>query len=425
MQYISILIILFFYSFSLATELKSVSSEDFIKENYSQERVDIIQFITEQFNNYQDLSITQDYLNASWAVQKQQKDFNIARFQIINQYVYADSNNLKDGRFNSILEYLKKITKIYKINNVDFIIYTDDTLEIAGKTKNSLINTPAFIMSKDTNSIYETDLFLFPDLYLLDNNWKDYFTRIESANKLIKWDSKINKVFWRGNTTGGIYNLENFDKLPRVSLVMLSRLYPDLIDASFVRYLQFSNDKSGNDLEELFKILSSNSSFNSDKNYVSEENHLFYKYLISIDGNSCAWKRVPWIMLSNSVLLKQESNKVEWFYSALKSNYNYISVNNNLSNIFEKIEWMNNHDDDIKKISENAQYLVKNNLMPKHIEAHAVLILNEYSKLHKENKISPSLYSTEEIKNKLNELSILEYKNRKKRVKRFFRNLFN
>ena len=97
----------------------------------------------------------------------------------------------------------------------------------------------------------------------------------------------------------------------------------------------------------------------------------------------------------------------------------------NLSNIFEKIEWMNNHDDDIKKISENAQYLVKNNLMPKHIEAHAVLILNEYSKLHKENKISPSLYSTEEIKNKLNELSILEYKNRKKRVKRFFRNLFN
>ena len=148
MQYISILIILFFYSFSLATELKIVSSEDFIKENYSQERVDIIQFITEQFNNQQYLSITQDYLNSSWEVQKQQKDFNIARFQIINQNIYADSNNLKDGRFNAILEYLKKITKIYKINDVDFIIYTDDTLEISGKNKYNLINTPAFIMGR-------------------------------------------------------------------------------------------------------------------------------------------------------------------------------------------------------------------------------------------------------------------------------------
>ena len=47
---------------------------------------------------------------------------------------------------------------------VDFVIYTNDTLEIADKNKNNIINIPAFIMSKDLNSICEADLFLFPDL---------------------------------------------------------------------------------------------------------------------------------------------------------------------------------------------------------------------------------------------------------------------
>jgi hypothetical protein len=32
--------------------------------------------------------------------------------------------------------------------------------------------------------------------------------------------------------------------------------------------------------------------------------HLKYKYLISLDGNGAPWLRVPWILFSNSILIK-------------------------------------------------------------------------------------------------------------------------
>jgi hypothetical protein len=45
--------------------------------------------------------------------------------------------------------------------------------------------------------------------------------------------------------------------------------------------------------------------------------HMKYKYLISLDGNGAPWLRVPWILLSNSVLIKQDSENIQWFYPGL------------------------------------------------------------------------------------------------------------
>ena len=42
-----------------------------------------------------------------------------------------------------------------------------------------------------------------------------------------------------------------------------------------------------------------------------------YKYLLSVDGFTAVWGRVPWIMFSNSVLVKAETGKVEWFYDEM------------------------------------------------------------------------------------------------------------
>lgn len=41
--------------------------------------------------------------------------------------------------------------------------------------------------------------------------------------------------------------------------------------------------------------------------FASTEQHLKFKYLISVDGHTAAWLRLPMILNSNSVLLKQES----------------------------------------------------------------------------------------------------------------------
>jgi hypothetical protein len=36
---------------------------------------------------------------------------------------------------------------------------------------------------------------------------------------------------FRGSTTGGVYTLENYRQFARTKVVMLSRQYPELIDA--------------------------------------------------------------------------------------------------------------------------------------------------------------------------------------------------
>ena len=114
-------------------------------------------------------------------------------------------------------------------------------------------------------------------------------------------------------------------------------------------------------------------------------------------------KGYRWIMLSNSVLVKQETSKIEWFYAAMQPYVHYVPVNENLSDIFKQLEWMKSHDSELQKISMNAQNFAHNNLLPEHIEEQFVLILNEYHKIQRDNKIIPSL-----PKAKLGERSVLE-----------------
>ncbi len=100
-------------------------------------------------------------------------------------------------------------------------------------------------------------------------------------------------------------------------------------------------------------------------------------------------------MLSDSVLLKQETNNIEWFYPALKAYKNYVPINKKLTNLFEQIEWLKNNDSKLKEISKNAQNFVENNLAPDDIEIQTVIILNEYSKIQTNSNIQITLSAAE------------------------------
>ena len=70
---------------------------------------------------------------------------------------------------------------------------------------------------------------------------------------------------------------------------------------------------------------------------VSITDHIKYKYLISIDGNTCAWQRVPWIMLSGSVLLLVETDMEEWFYADMIPYFHYVPIKKDFSDLLEQI----------------------------------------------------------------------------------------
>ena len=197
-------------------------------------------------------------------------------------------------------------------------------------------------------------------------------------------------------------------------MVILSKLYPEEINAHFINP-NFSADKSGEDLKTILEIL-----FGKENASVKEADHLKYKYLVSLDGNSATGTRVPWIMLSNSLLIKQDSRKIEWFYSALKPYTHYVPINSDLTNIFKQYQWLKDNDNNLKQISFNGQTFVKNELMPQHIDAHIAIILKEYAQLQKDDKIIATLTPADDV---ISIKSVALVMVRK--VKRFFFNLLS
>ena len=57
---------------------------------------------------------------------------------------------------------------------------------------------------------------------------------------------------------------------------------------------------------------------------MSHSQQLAYKYIISIDGNTCAWNRPVWVLKSKSILLMHSSNNKCWYYDHLLPNVHYV-----------------------------------------------------------------------------------------------------
>ncbi len=400
-------------SIAQADDLKEITTENFLNQNPSKERKEIISFLVNQFENKK--GVTQATLDTLWNNKELREKYMLARFQIVNQKLFADSYYIGHYYFPVLLNYFEKLLTIYKIPDVDFIIFMREEIPTSEETAKLTMGIPAFIMFQDKNSIYEMDKLLFPDAFFIkankNGNWGSILKKINQASIEYPWEQKIDKVFWRGITTGNFhdYTVENFDKLPRMTISIFSKLYPDLIDASFSGYSpQVPYNSKQHSLRRFCKIL-----FGENPKFVSETEHLKYKYLLSLDGNAATGTRVSWIMNSNSVLLKQDSEKIQWYYSALKPYYNYVPVNNNLTNLLEQIEWMKENDAKLKEIAQNAHKFIQNEMLPEHIEVHIAILLNEYSKIQKDNKIIATLIPADEVITIYSAIEMLFYKFKK------------
>lgn len=405
-----IILILFISNVALGeVNLKNISIDSYLSQNSSLERKEIVEFLSNQFNQDRESGVSQRQLDNLWNDEELRQRYYMTRFQIVDQKLYADSFSITYPYFVKLMQYFQKLVKKYKIDDIDFIVYVHDEILPDKGIEKRTIGTPAFIMSKDLNSPYESDKFLLPDVLMLDDTWSKIISVIEEANNTHPWQEKIDKIFWRGWPSGSGDNKSQeqnrFGIFPRISLVMLSALYPDLIDARFVIPQDSKFRKISPEFVSLMDLI-----FKDNSTKISLPDHLKYKYLISIDGSTCAWKRVPWIMLSNSVLIKQETSKIEWFYPALKPYINYVPVNERLTDIFTQLNWMKTHDQEIEQISLNAHNFIKNSLMPDDIDAHMVITLNEYSKLQKDKKIIPSLTPAEKVMSLFPLLKSLFYK---------------
>lgn len=187
------------------------------------------------------------------------------------------------------------------------------------------------------------------------------------------WPSKQDTLFWRGASTGGVYNRDNWRNFPRSRLVQKCQNNTQLnCDAAFYFLPQTTPDAKQEMMTEL-----------GTKPPKPLLEQMQYKYIISLDGNGACAGRFEKLVSGSSLVLKQESPSFEFYYNAFKPYQHYVPVHFNMDNLEEQIQWARTHEQDVKRIVEAMQNVSKS-IHQENVACYVRDLFREYSKLYKD-----------------------------------------
>lgn len=111
---------------------------------------------------------------------------------------------------------------------------------------------------------------------------------------------------------------------------------------------------------------------------ISLYEHLKYKFIMSLEGNDVA-SNLKWIMSSNSIAVMPKPKYETWFMEGtLISNYHYIEIKEDFSDLEEKLLYYIAHPDEAKSIIQHAHEFVKPFRDSKRENIISLLVLNKY-----------------------------------------------
>lgn len=99
---------------------------------------------------------------------------------------------------------------------------------------------------------------------------------------------------------------------------------------------------------------------------------------MNVDGTVAAY-RFPYLMLGDSLVLKQDSKYYEFFYSHLKAGTHYIPVKRNLSDLLDKIKWAKENDARAQKMAAAGQTFARELLQPSRLYCYYYTVLRMYA----------------------------------------------
>ena len=322
-------------------------------------------------------ALTKTYWNMKKRFHETKQDF--IRYRIVDNtlYQYFPEDEKFTKKEEAFEKALKTVLKLKKLPVIDFVFSNIDGLPSNKDQKDKSFyyeNKKGFYLVDDNK--YQAPIFtrakgsdvkvgiLIPDYYVLSELWPKMQKEVLKLNTEIDWDKKINCFHWRGASS----------KLFRFKLCELSLNHSDIVDAGFVEKM---DDRKIRELKfwnkyDVYQKLK--------KNYASLEEQIHNKYLPVLDGVMCTYPGFHWRLLSNSVVLKQESIEKQWFYRALKPYEHYVPIKYDMSDLFHQITWAMQNDDKCKKIAKNASDFVMQNLMIEDVYVYLYKVLTEYSK---------------------------------------------
>jgi len=117
------------------------------------------------------------------------------------------------------------------------------------------------------------------------------------------------------------------------------------------------------------------------KGFLSIDEQLSNKYIISVEGKDVA-TNLKWIMSSNSLCFMRRPRYETWFMEGrLEPNVHYVELNDDFSNLEEKIHYYNENPSESLEIINNAQAYTQQFLDRDIEEALGILVAEKYFKL--------------------------------------------
>ena len=302
--------------------------------------------------------ITSDAVESTyWEIRERIGASRILHYRILDNklYKFVGSRSEYRGRDTEFEKALKTLLLQTEVPDVDFLYCPMDGVPELYMPKKFFLTknqSPIFAQAKIAGSRF---IALIPDHFSLSKDWEDISQEILALNKETAWEQKEESAVWRGGLTDlGLPNglSESVSSCPRYFISKLSNQYPASVDAG-INWIWNAGDPMVPILEKEQIV----------KGHLTKREHLLHKYLPVLDGHMCTYPGYQWRLLSNSAAFKQDSDQIQWFYAALEPYRHFVPIQNDLSDLLERIEWAKEHDDEVQAISANAQEFARNNLM--------------------------------------------------------------
>jgi hypothetical protein len=170
--------------------------------------------------------------------------------------------------------------------------------------------------------------------FIVHHGYEDTLKKIDQHRKPFK--NRLEECIWRGTIQNGTkYNFFDME------------------------------GKDGLNQRMFFKQLHGEGRFpkvNFKDEKTSIEDQIKFKYILDIDGYSSTWDATVWKLYSGSILLKTKSKWKQWYYDELRAWEHYIPIENDFSDLNDKIEWCIHNEERCINIIENSRKFVLNRL---------------------------------------------------------------
>lgn len=245
-----------------------------------------------------------------------------------------------NGRIHYMSEYIKN----FKVNIDTYILCNPDKLPYNLVKQLNLLTTInfRFLLCDDLHIMDPRMYKLIPDHYLIQKNLDNDLSIIKKHT--LQFHKRSSVCFFRGSPSGTLIKDNEVFTNRRIKCTVSFRDNPDF-DIGLVE-----NCISEKDLYENYNL-----KFVS---RVHPKEYCKYKFCLSLDGFVSAWKRPAEIMFAGAVLLMQHSYE-QYFYDKLIDGYNYIRIDDSLSNLEEKLTFLKDNPTTAETIAKNGRLLAE------------------------------------------------------------------